>query len=286
MANLEDLRPVAKGKVMGLLAAAGHDVTPWATTSKNPKRAASNPKFCYEWSFLQTGRPAVFNIWYDQLKESSGTITLRDNLRAQMIKYKDQPKRTHWRTRAKRFDDALQKVWAGSLPVRIIINEGSRRRVDDLNAKPSVVERRRLDDAPWGLTQYDLASGAFELTRGLIMAPPFDHIEHEAKAYEDVPTKQVTGESFVRDPAVRRAAYARAQGRCEYCGDMGFLTSSGAPFLETHHIVYLSAEGPDHLDNVAALCANHHREAHYGAGAEEIRETLMLLRASDRGPND
>lgn len=282
MAQLKDLRPVSKGKVMDLLAAAGHDVTPWATTSKNPKRAASNPKFCYEWSFLQTGRPAVFNLWFDQLKESNGTITLSDNLRAQMIKYKDQPKRANWRTRARRFDQALQAVWAGNLPVRVILNEGSRRRIDDLNAKPSVVQRRRLDDAPWGLTTYDQSTGAFELTRGRIMAPAFDHILEEVRAYEDVPTKETTGISFVRDAAVRLAAYERANGKCEYCGEMGFLTKEGAPFLETHHIVYLSEQGPDHLDNVAALCANHHREAHYGAAAGKIREHLIRLRGSDR----
>ena len=39
---------------------------------------------------------------------------------------------------------------------------------------------------------------------------------------DDPIADQVTGIRFRRDPQVRGAAEARAQGRCEYCGSFGF----------------------------------------------------------------
>jgi 5-methylcytosine-specific restriction protein A len=69
---------------------------------------------------------------------------------------------------------------------------------------------------------------------------------------------------FVRDPAVRAKAIARAIGRCELCNQEGFLMPNGKRYLESHHIQALGEEGPDTEDNVIALCANDHRAAHYG----------------------
>lgn len=51
-------------------------------------------------------------------------------------------------------------------------------------------------------------------------------------------------------------------------------------FLETHHIIPLSKGGADTIYNVAAICPNHHREAHYGQNADVIRDKL-LKRISD-----
>lgn len=83
--------------------------------------------------------------------------------------------------------------------------------------------------------------------------------------------------SFRRDDAVRRYVIARAQGRCEYCGREDFLTLDGLPYLEAHHIIRLSQQGPDSVDNVIALCAAHHREAHYGANAEALEASFLKL---------
>lgn len=183
MATLDDLRPTTKQRVMDLVEAAGHDVSVWSKGFKNPSQPSSNPKYCYEWSFLQDGQPAIFNLWHDQLVLEDGAIRLKGNFRAQLKKYEKQPKRSNWRTRAKRFDDALRLVWAHSYPVRVILNDGSRRRIDDIKARPSVVMRRELDTAAWSLTRYDDASGAFELTRGstafpgTIMAPDLPHVD-------------------------------------------------------------------------------------------------------------
>ena len=75
---------------------------------------------------------------------------------------------------------------------------------------------------------------------------------------------------YVRDPKVRKAVIQMAQGKCEYCGQEGFLKSDGTRYLEAHHIIALSNEGKDKVTNVIALCPNHHKEAHYGENSEQL----------------
>lgn len=71
---------------------------------------------------------------------------------------------------------------------------------------------------------------------------------------------------FLRDFGVVERARQRAAGRCEHCGNPApFLTGAGLPYLEVHHVVPLSKDGPDSLDNVLALCPNCHRQAHFCA---------------------
>ncbi len=79
--------------------------------------------------------------------------------------------------------------------------------------------------------------------------------------------------SYSRNPKIRSFVINRAKGRCEYCGEQGFLMSdSKSYYLETHHIIALADEGEDTVGNVIALCPKHHKEAHFGAN----RNTLEI----------
>ncbi|MBV1836208.1 HNH endonuclease signature motif containing protein [Acetobacter estunensis] len=79
-----------------------------------------------------------------------------------------------------------------------------------------------------------------------------------------------------RSKAVRDYVLARAAGACESCRSPApFLTSSGQPYLEAHHIHKLSDGGPDHPNSVAALCPNCHRQAHFGAHQIALNDTLL-----------
>ena len=53
--------------------------------------------------------------------------------------------------------------------------------------------------------------------------------------------------------------------------------TTGALYLETHHIVPLSEGGPDHLSNVVAVCPNDHRRAHFGRDRDEIARRLAAV---------
>lgn len=91
----------------------------------------------------------------------------------------------------------------------------------------------------------------------------------------EVERKKVEGTAYSRNPEVRRRVLARALGLCEWCEQRGFATQDGRIYLETHHIAPLSEGGADSELNVAALCPNHHREAHYGSDRERFKERLL-----------
>lgn len=69
--------------------------------------------------------------------------------------------------------------------------------------------------------------------------------------------------SYVRDRFVSEYAKTRAKGICQLC-DMPapFIDKEGKPYLETHHIVWLSRGGEDSVENTVALCPNCHRKMH------------------------
>lgn len=86
-----------------------------------------------------------------------------------------------------------------------------------------------------------------------------------------------SGTFFVRDNKVRDKVIKRAKGKCEYCGSVGFKKSGGAYYLEAHHIISLARQGPDTLQNVIALCPNHHREAHFGEGSQKLETEFKAI---------
>lgn len=93
----------------------------------------------------------------------------------------------------------------------------------------------------------------------------------------------LAGFTYERDSDVRAFVLKRAKGRCEYCGQLGFLMEGGERFLEAHHIVSLAKQGPDTVENVIALCANDHREAHYGANKLEIERKMIHVLSAVSG---
>lgn len=100
-------------------------------------------------------------------------------------------------------------------------------------------------------------------------------------AGSDIPDRALTsGWSVVRDSKVRAYVIDQAGGRCEYCGKEGFLMSNGKRYTEAHHIIALSAQGKDVVENVIALCPEHHREAHFGVNAEKLEtEFIKCIRS-------
>lgn len=76
---------------------------------------------------------------------------------------------------------------------------------------------------------------------------------------------EVTIRVYKRSPYVVAEVLLRANGKCQSCRcDAPFLKEDGTPFLEVHHIEWLSKGGEDSVGNAIALCPNCHRQAHYG----------------------
>jgi predicted HNH restriction endonuclease len=81
--------------------------------------------------------------------------------------------------------------------------------------------------------------------------------------------------TYPRDPRVREAVLRRANGQCEFCGELGFIKPDGVRYLESHHVIALANDGEDRLTNVIALRPNDHREAHFGERENEIEAQMI-----------
>lgn len=102
----------------------------------------------------------------------------------------------------------------------------------------------------------------------------------------DTPDRALSvGYTVRRDDKVRAYVIRRANGRCEYCDEEGFLMPNGQRYLEAHHIIALSNQGRDTVDNVIALCSQHHRQAHYGANAESLEVQFIDIVREKEKPN-
>jgi 5-methylcytosine-specific restriction protein A len=77
---------------------------------------------------------------------------------------------------------------------------------------------------------------------------------------------------------IKRYAKLRAMGVCENCNKLApFIEKGGQPYLEVHHLFRLADDGPDSPENVAALCPNCHRMAHFGQNQDLFRDELVQL---------
>ena len=75
--------------------------------------------------------------------------------------------------------------------------------------------------------------------------------------------RNVVSTQYERNPLVSEYAKRRANGICQLCNlEAPFTNSKGEPYLETHHIIWLSKDGDDSIENTVALCPNCHRKMH------------------------
>lgn len=99
--------------------------------------------------------------------------------------------------------------------------------------------------------------------------------ERGARGRPEPGRREVTTKQYDRDPFVAEYAKRTAAGKCRLCGERApFEDRSGKPYLEVHHIIWLSRNGADVLENVAALCPNCHRRMHV-LDLESDRQRLL-----------
>ncbi|EOX4414082.1 HNH endonuclease [Vibrio alginolyticus] len=86
---------------------------------------------------------------------------------------------------------------------------------------------------------------------------------------------ETTTKIYKRSGKVKGWVIRRAKGSCELCGDDApFEKEDGTPFLEVHHLTRLKDDGPDTVENCAALCPNCHRKLHYSSERKALTKAL------------
>ena len=120
-----------------------------------------------------------------------------------------------------------------------------------------------------------------------INGPTSENISKRQSALDDlydaregalVPERlRMEGFAYKRNRMVRDHVVRRSKGRCEYCGEEGFLMANGSRYIEAHHIIGLRDNGPDTVTNVIGLCRRHHREAHFGEEAIGLNNSFKEI---------
>ena len=91
--------------------------------------------------------------------------------------------------------------------------------------------------------------------------------------------KNRTSSVYSRSAEVGKATKERAKGICELCGEFApFLDKNNIPYLEVHHVVWLSRGGRDSTDNTVALCPNCHTRIHVRDDKDDTERLMAILR--------
>jgi 5-methylcytosine-specific restriction protein A len=120
------------------------------------------------------------------------------------------------------------------------------------------------------------------LERGLKVARKLSTAELEKRAIQSSApssSRKTYTKTYLRNPYIAEFTKKRANGVCELCKRPApFVDKNGDPYLESHHIVWLSQKGLDAPENTVALCPNCHKRMHVRDDATDVA-TLTELRS-------
>ncbi len=87
---------------------------------------------------------------------------------------------------------------------------------------------------------------------------------------------------FIRNAEVVKETRKRANGVCQYCKQAApFIDKHGNPYLEVHHVIWLSRGGEDSTSNTVALCPNCHTRMHILDRQEDIDKLHCIAQGCD-----
>jgi 5-methylcytosine-specific restriction protein A len=107
-----------------------------------------------------------------------------------------------------------------------------------------------------------------------------DELKERLKyAKKQASKREVSSATYERNLYVAEFIKRRANGKCQLCEEPApFNDKQGEPFLEAHHIIWLSEGGENTIENATALCPNCHRKMHVLNRKDDI-EKLKLKSA-------
>jgi hypothetical protein len=279
MTTLADLKPTTKQLVRDIAEKVG---VPMTTQ--------------YDWCFKGNGGPYLVNIWHDGMDEDGDDIFFIDTASdwAQENIATATPVQL---SRADAVSALMLEAYYRKMPVHVAILDGVRRQKG--LRETSEAHQRELDSVLW-YPHHRNEDRRIVVIRGKPQPADFDPYaedqEYEklraARAAPAAPAKRVIAPAtataiYERDSAVVRAAKLRAaDGCCELCGEKGFVTASGAYYLEAHHVIPLNCDGADDERNVVAICADDHRRAHYGEDRHSLRDAMIWDVLAKKYPHD
>jgi len=159
---IESLTPIKYQPVMHLLRDAGFDVRDWKKNYRG-KSPAANPRFCYNWSFVQPGERVAICLWHDGLDEDGKRVyrTLGPRKPTGL----DPKSEAIWKRRSDEMLDNLRLAYEQQLPITAIMLEGVQFNHAEETPKASKVRKRLLDPESWAVVSYDFGKRNCRLVR-------------------------------------------------------------------------------------------------------------------------
>lgn len=109
-----------------------------------------------------------------------------------------------------------------------------------------------------------------------------DDIKNSAEKYSSLNANKqyiTNTKIYKRNPFIAEYAKLRAKGKCQLCGDDApFIDKKGKPYLESHHIIWLSKGGLDTIDNTVALCPNCHKKMHLLNNQDDLNYLIGIAK--------
>ena len=163
-------------------------------------------------------------------------------------------------------------------------NQLSLKKLNEKNGKNVNVRRASLlrPELAKYLHKVDLQQASEEGLEKLFSETTLAELRMLAKTHSQehpVPHTQNV-KQYGRSPLVADYAKRRANQCCELCKEKApFFDKQGHPFLEVHHVQWLSEGGADSIYNTVALCPNCHRKMHIVQDQADITFLQAILKS-------
>ena len=122
----------------------------------------------------------------------------------------------------------------------------------------------------------DKFSAAKQLSTKVLRQKAVEISEYSQSSIRNAITKLYERNGLIREYSLRRAA-----GFCELCHQPAPFIVNDIPYLESHHIIWLSRGGDDTISNTAAVCPNCHRRLHELDLSNDIAELKSTVVADE-----
>lgn len=156
---------------------------------------------------------------------------------------------------------------------------------DEKKSEPNVRIFRRIykviDLAPYSLEK-ERSNLTIEIQEAKKIPVEVLKRQAEEESHSHADRRSYEGMIYIRNSKVAAYTKIRAAGICQLCGQPApFKDKDGEPFLENHHIVWLSGGGTDTIDNTCALCPNCHRKMHILDLQEDVDKLIRIAKGLD-----
>lgn len=132
-----------------------------------------------------------------------------------------------------------------------------------------------------GATSQKTKEHPSETSEQYVQFLPLAELRKKARQAKEKPSSSIVKiKQYQRNPYIVEYIKRKVKGKCQLCeNNAPFKTKDGNPYLECHHIHWLSKDGKDCLENTVALCPNCHKRMHIKNSKKDRKILLTKVKA-------